>query len=157
MARGQPQQVRLSFKQSLKGCSNAELQKRLRALHEELAEIDQDLIVTSSLDTVAKDLIAHALLLHKEKGVKAYLACCLADILRLYAPEAPYTQAELKVRNGEVDLKLSSGEVWTGLGKYGLGMSAVRGRGREVERTRRAQALATREGIEGQAREQGND
>lgn len=97
MARGQPSQVRLQFKQALRGCSNAELQKRLRALHEELAEIDQELIVTSSLDTVAKDLINHSLLLHKEKGVKAYLACCLADVLRLCAPEAPYTEPEIKV------------------------------------------------------------
>lgn len=89
--------MRLQFSQPLSKCTNAELQKRLRALHEELAEIDQELIVTSSLDNVAKDLIAHSLLLHKEKGVKAYLACCLADVLRLYAPEAPYTEAEIKV------------------------------------------------------------
>lgn len=97
MARGAPTQTRLQFKLPLKGCTNAELQKRLRALHEELAEIDQELIVTSSLDNVAKELISHSLLLHKEKGVKAYLACCLADVLRLYAPEAPYTEAEIKV------------------------------------------------------------
>ena len=97
MARGAPAQVRLQFKQALKGCTNAELQKRLRALHEELADIDQDLIVTTSLDSVAKDLLAPSLLLHKEKGVKAYLACCLADVLRLYAPQAPYTEPEIKV------------------------------------------------------------
>lgn len=103
MARGDPVQVRLQFNQPLKGCPNAELQKRLRALHEELAEIDQDLIDTTSLDSVAKALLAPALLLHKERGVKAYLACCLADILRLYAPEAPYTQAELKVSSGVLD------------------------------------------------------
>ncbi|SGY76821.1 BQ5605_C005g03519 [Microbotryum silenes-dioicae] len=96
MARGTPSQVRLKFNQSLKGCSTAELQKRLRTLHNELAEIDQDLIVTSSLDKVAKELISSSLLLHKDRGSKAYLACCLADILRLYAPEAPYTQDELK-------------------------------------------------------------
>lgn len=30
------------------------------------------------------------------RGVKAYAACCLADILRLYAPEAPYTADELR-------------------------------------------------------------
>lgn len=89
--------VRLSFRQSLKSCTNAELLKRLKALHQELSVADQDLMETASLDGVARELIAHSLLLHKEKGVKAYLACCLADILRLYAPEAPYTQAELKV------------------------------------------------------------
>ena len=91
-------EARLAFKQSLKGCANAELLKRLKALHTELAELDQETIATSSLDSIAKELITPALLLHKERGVKAYIACCLVDILRLYAPEAPYTERELKVR-----------------------------------------------------------
>lgn len=30
------------------------------------------------------------------RGVKAYAACCLADLLRLYAPDAPYTPDELR-------------------------------------------------------------
>lgn len=30
------------------------------------------------------------------RGVKAYAACCLADLLRLYAPDAPYTADELR-------------------------------------------------------------
>jgi sister-chromatid-cohesion protein PDS5 len=102
MARGvvaAPEPYRLKFKHSLKGCTNAELLKRVKQLHLELASIDQDVVVTESIDKVAKELISHTLLLHKEKGVRAYLACCLADILRLYAPEAPYTEVELKVSN----------------------------------------------------------
>ena len=31
------------------------------------------------------------------RGVKAYAACCLADLLRIYAPDAPYTETELRV------------------------------------------------------------
>ncbi|KAI5477658.1 hypothetical protein MNV49_006044 [Pseudohyphozyma bogoriensis] len=100
MARKQqkPSGQHLAFSQPLtaKGLSNAELLKRLKALHSELASLDQDLVVPSSLDTVARECIAHSLLLHKEKGVKAYLAACLVDILRLYAPEAPYTEGELR-------------------------------------------------------------
>lgn len=92
----QPQPYRLKFKLSLKGCTNAELLKRIKQLHLELAAIDQDVVVTESIDKAAKELISHTLLLHKEKGVRAYLACCLADVLRLYAPEAPYTEVELK-------------------------------------------------------------
>ncbi|KAK0446041.1 armadillo-type protein [Desarmillaria tabescens] len=42
-----------------------------------------------------RELILNSILHHKDKGVKAYAACCLADILGLYAPEAPYTVAEL--------------------------------------------------------------
>lgn len=30
-------------------------------------------------------------------GVKAYAACCIADILRYYAPNAPYDPPRLKV------------------------------------------------------------
>ena len=43
-----------------------------------------------------KDLINTSILLHKDRGVKAYAACCIADLLRLYAPEAPYNQNELR-------------------------------------------------------------
>ncbi|KAK4052801.1 Sister chromatid cohesion protein pds5 [Microbotryomycetes sp. JL201] len=92
----QQQAQRLQFKHSFTGCTHADLLKRLRALHEELAEMDQDLVVTESLDTVAKDLIKHSLLLHREQGIRAYLACCLADVLRLYAPDAPYNEREIK-------------------------------------------------------------
>ncbi|GAA5962654.1 hypothetical protein JCM21900_006757 [Sporobolomyces salmonicolor] len=92
----QPTQQRLRFSQSLKASSNAELTKRLKALHDELRDFDQDLIDPSSLDQAARQLIHPSLLLHKDKAVKAFVGCCLVDILRLYAPEAPYTQAELR-------------------------------------------------------------
>ena len=36
-------------------------------------------------------------MLHKDKGVKAYTACCIAELLNIYAPDAPYTAGELKV------------------------------------------------------------
>ena len=32
------------------------------------------------------------------RGVKAYAACCLAEVLRLYAPDAPYTPSDVRVR-----------------------------------------------------------
>ena len=94
MARAQL--AKLRFNGSLKG-SASELSKQLKQLHEELAAHDQDLIDAPSMDKVAKQCMSPSLLLHKDNGVKAYLAACLADLLRLYAPEAPYTQAELKV------------------------------------------------------------
>ncbi|KAJ3482805.1 hypothetical protein NLI96_g6741 [Meripilus lineatus] len=72
------------------------LQKKLKSLHNELAEMDQEQVDTHSLSTVRKELIHPTILLHKDKGVRAYAACCLADLLRLYAPDAPYTQAELR-------------------------------------------------------------
>lgn len=72
------------------------LLKKLKALHTELAELDQELVDVHSLGPVRTQLINTSLLLHKDRGVKAYTACCLADVLRLYAPDAPYTQNELK-------------------------------------------------------------
>ncbi|KAG8937052.1 hypothetical protein FRC02_008159 [Tulasnella sp. 418] len=58
--------------------------------------MDQERVDTKSLMAVRKELIHTSLLHHKDKGVKAYVACCLADLLRLYAPDAPYTADELR-------------------------------------------------------------
>ncbi|GAA5907023.1 hypothetical protein JCM8208_004491 [Rhodotorula glutinis] len=92
-----PAQQRLDFAQSLKGAgSTSELTKRLKHAHTQLRDFDQDLVDTSSLDDLAAQLRQPNLLLHKDKGVKAYAAACLVDVLRLYAPEAPYTPAQLK-------------------------------------------------------------
>lgn len=59
--------------------------------------MDQETVDTRSLATVSKDLIHQSIMLHRDRGVKAYAACCMADLLRLYAPDAPYTALELKV------------------------------------------------------------
>ena len=69
----------------------------MQALHAELCGIDQENIDTKSLSSIRKELIDKSILLHRDKGVKAYAACCMADLLRLYAPDAPYTALELKV------------------------------------------------------------
>ncbi|GAA5968515.1 hypothetical protein JCM11641_007665 [Rhodosporidiobolus odoratus] len=87
---------RLPAPPSLRGQSTSELSKRLKTLHNHLQDFDQDLVDTDSLTSAARDLIHPSLLLHKDKGVKAYVGACLVDILRLYAPDAPYTSAELK-------------------------------------------------------------
>lgn len=62
----------------------------------ELASLDQEHVDLSSLTAVRQELVNNAILLHKDRGVKSYAACCLADILRLYAPDAPYTQSQLR-------------------------------------------------------------
>ncbi len=94
---GQTSPGKLAFKEKLvtKGTTTDALLKKLKNLHEELSVLDQDRVDTKSLDSVRKELILNSILHHKDKGVKAYAACCLADILGLYAPEAPYTVAEL--------------------------------------------------------------
>lgn len=41
------------------------------------------------------DLINKKLISHKDPGVQSLIACCISDILRIYAPDAPYTDSEL--------------------------------------------------------------
>jgi len=75
----------------------AELLKRLQSLAKELRDLDQDRTDTDSLTPVAKELAGTHLLGHKEKGVRAWTACCLVDVLRVCAPNAPFTANQLKV------------------------------------------------------------
>jgi sister chromatid cohesion protein PDS5 len=93
-----PTPKKLSFDEKLagKGLNTDVVLKKLKALHTELADMDQELVDVSSLNTARKELISTSIMLHKDRGVKAYAACCLADILRLYAPDAPYTHNELR-------------------------------------------------------------
>ncbi|GAO48743.1 hypothetical protein G7K_2913-t1 [Saitoella complicata NRRL Y-17804] len=76
----------------------ADLLKRLKQLHAELTPMEQDDFdrSSSSIKRVVTELASSNLIGHKDKGVRAYTACCLADILRLFAPDAPYTQKELQ-------------------------------------------------------------
>ncbi|OCH91293.1 hypothetical protein OBBRIDRAFT_792457 [Obba rivulosa] len=95
---GQPSPKKLKFHEKLvgKGLSTDALLKKLKTLHTELADMDQEHVDVGSLSSVRKELINTSILLHKDRGVKAYVACCLADLLRLYAPDAPYTHNELR-------------------------------------------------------------
>ncbi|QSZ30000.1 hypothetical protein DSL72_004518 [Monilinia vaccinii-corymbosi] len=73
------------------------LSKRLKKLASELRDMDQEEVDKSSLTVVAKELAAQNLLNHKDNGVKAWTGCCLVDILKLCAPDAPYTSSQVKV------------------------------------------------------------
>lgn len=97
------QLVSLAFNEPLswkpgKAIATATLLKRLKALAEELREADQEEIDSESLTKVAGELAHHNLLNHKDPGVRAYTAHCLVDILKLCAPDAPFTEIQNKVR-----------------------------------------------------------
>ena len=68
-----------------------------KELHLMLAKFEQESVDTTVLSNIRKELISRSLLASKDKAVKALTACCIADILRLFAPDAPYTENELKV------------------------------------------------------------
>lgn len=73
-----------------------ELLRRLEKLSKELVDMDQETVDKESLTHVAKELASPNLLTHREAGVKAFTAACLVDILKLCAPEAPFTPKQLK-------------------------------------------------------------
>jgi sister-chromatid-cohesion protein PDS5 len=95
---------KLQFKQPLVGKPGkqigvGDLLTRLRTLCEELRGLEQEEADRESLDPVAKELAHSSLLQHKDAGVRAWTACCIADMFRLCAPDAPYTMTQLKVCN----------------------------------------------------------
>ncbi|KAI8053721.1 armadillo-type protein [Syncephalis plumigaleata] len=91
---------KLTFNESLvKGnrvVALGDLLKRLKQLHEELAGFEQEAVDIDSLSRVTREILSPLLFHHKDRGVRAYTACCIADLLRLYAPDAPYVEQELK-------------------------------------------------------------
>lgn len=74
-----------------------ELLSRLQTLLDELSSIDQDTIDRKSLATIKDALVNRKLLRHANAGVQAHVCCCISDILRIYAPDAPYTASELSM------------------------------------------------------------
>jgi sister-chromatid-cohesion protein PDS5 len=76
----------------------ADLLQRLQTLAQELRKLEQEEIDKESLRKVSQELATANLLAHKDKGVRAWTACCIVDVLRLCAPDAPFTGNQLKVR-----------------------------------------------------------
>lgn len=80
----------------------AELLRRLQTLGKELRDLEQEDVPREAYTHVAKELANANLLAHKDKGIRAFTACCLVDILRLCAPDAPFTEKQLKVAHIEM-------------------------------------------------------
>jgi sister-chromatid-cohesion protein PDS5 len=62
-----------------------------------LAGFEQEAVDIDSLSRITREILNPLLFHHKDRGVRAYTACCIADLLRFYAPDAPYVEQELKV------------------------------------------------------------
>lgn len=76
----------------------ADLLDRLQTLAQELRKLEQEEIDKELLRKVSQELSSANLLAHKDKGVRAWATCCIVDVLRLCAPDAPFTRNQLKVR-----------------------------------------------------------
>lgn len=70
------------------------LADRLEALRAELCSMEEARL--ESLEGVAGDLANERLLKHGKNGIQPRVASCLVDVLRLYAPNAPYEGLELE-------------------------------------------------------------
>lgn len=69
----------------------SELLSYLDDLHKTLSDLSQDQNdQPKGLTLTAKQLVSSKLLDHVDKDVRLLVACCIVDILRVYAPEAPY-------------------------------------------------------------------
>ncbi|KAI8087857.1 armadillo-type protein [Gilbertella persicaria] len=86
----------LNFSESLLSTKKVpQLKDLLKNLHEQLKELDQN-VDKSSLENVTQELVHKTIINNKDKTIKALTACCLADIIRLHAPECPYSNDTLK-------------------------------------------------------------
>lgn len=72
-----------------------ELIRRLKTLAHTLQAMDQDEAANNQQYTMlALHLAEDQFLSHQSRDVQLLIACCIADVLRIYAPEAPYKDAE---------------------------------------------------------------
>lgn len=76
--------------------------EELKKLHEELCNVQQDAfeLFREDLKVVAARLVEAELLKNNDRTIKLLNACCLSNVLRLFAPDAPYSPSQLKVFKG---------------------------------------------------------
>ncbi|ORX87238.1 hypothetical protein BCR32DRAFT_240370 [Anaeromyces robustus] len=78
-----------------KNPSVKDILEKLQALHNELSVIEQGSNEKDKFLSVKHSLLSPTLMMHRHKAIKIYTACCLADIFRIFAPEAPFNTNEI--------------------------------------------------------------
>ncbi|XP_068145904.1 sister chromatid cohesion protein PDS5 homolog B [Drosophila tropicalis] len=71
-----------------------ELIRRLKTLANVLQTMEQDENLYQQYIPLALHLLDDFFMQHPSKDVQLLIACCIADVLRVYAPEAPYKEQE---------------------------------------------------------------
>ena len=70
---------------------NRDLIIYLNDLHKALSQLSQEIIDRpKDLKDTALQLVSPKLLSHSDKDVRVLCTCCIVDILRVFAPEAPF-------------------------------------------------------------------
>lgn len=72
----------------------------MQALAAHLSDRDQE-TGHASIDEFAAALVEPHILNHRDGTVRLLAACSLADVLRIYAPNAPYSTSQLTVRQAQ--------------------------------------------------------
>lgn len=68
----------------------------LEELQKSLMELEQDTLkAPKGLSTTANQLISPKILEHPDKEIRVLAANCVVDVLRIYAPEAPYKDDDM--------------------------------------------------------------
>lgn len=76
------------------------LANELKRIFDELSILAQDdMHAKAEAADYADQVILPSILRHKDKSIRILASCCVANILRIYAPEAPYSAQQLDVNN----------------------------------------------------------
>lgn len=79
-----------------KAIAVADLLSRLQKLQSELTTYDEDNVDHAAFTRLGLDLASTNLLGHKDRGVRAWAVACVVDLLRICAPDAPFSNSQLK-------------------------------------------------------------
>lgn len=73
----------------------ADLINYLNELHKSLSQLSQEIVDRpKGLKQTALQLVSPKLLNHTDKDVRVLCTCCIVDVLRVFAPEAPYSNED---------------------------------------------------------------
>ena len=76
------------------GLKKADLLSRLNELHKKLATVSQD-DRPRGLKEISSHLVTKGFLHNADKDLRLIVLCCLADVFRIYAPEAPFCDPDM--------------------------------------------------------------
>jgi hypothetical protein len=72
------------------------LVQELKTLHDTVSQYDADTARPAWMDQTCPVLVSKHILSHQHKDVRLLACCCVVEMLRVYAPEAPFSNEQLK-------------------------------------------------------------
>lgn len=73
-----------------------ELLEYLENLHRDLSALEQDIqYAPKGLHATATQLVQSKYMENSDRDIRILVTCCIVDVLRIYAPEAPYKDEDM--------------------------------------------------------------